>query len=290
MAFASHISKFTLVPYYILAPVMVCLIFFATFNINRDWYDFIGLLGFGLIGITFKNFGWSRPALLIGFFLSTKVELLSYQTHAVYGLSFLYRPVSIVLTVLCFLTILLLLRQRFESNYSVDLAANKLGQVFYVLVLMCLPLSMIWITSNLDYRANLFPISLSIIAAILLNFILCVKIADLKQLKLLQHPIMNFARSNIFEITDGFNKQFHYYVSFLGFLFLNFIFGFPIASALFINLFILFHDRKAYRVSLSISAILLVILWMLSSLLTLQFPNGAIGFLIELPWWLGGLY
>ena len=96
VAFASHISKFTLVPYYILAPVMVCLIFFATFNINRDWYDFIGLLGFGLIGITFKNFGWSRPALLIGFFLSTKVELLSYQTHAVYGLSFLYRPVSIV--------------------------------------------------------------------------------------------------------------------------------------------------------------------------------------------------
>ena len=132
VAFASHISKFTLVPYYILAPVMVCLIFFATFNINRDWYDFIGLLGFGLIGITFKNFGWSRPALLIGFFLSTKVELLSYQTHAVYGLSFLYRPVSIVLMVLCLLTILLLLRQRFESNYSVNLAANKLGQVFYL--------------------------------------------------------------------------------------------------------------------------------------------------------------
>ena len=96
VAFASHISKFTLVPYYILAPVMVCLIFFATFNINRDWYDFVGLLGFGLIGITFKAFGWSRPALLIGFFLSTKVELLSYQTQAVYGLTFLTRPVSIL--------------------------------------------------------------------------------------------------------------------------------------------------------------------------------------------------
>ena len=58
---------------------------------------FIGLLTFGLIGITFKNFGWSRPALLIGFFLSSKVELLSYQTQAVYGLSFISRPVSIIL-------------------------------------------------------------------------------------------------------------------------------------------------------------------------------------------------
>ena len=40
---------------------MIVLIFFATFNINRDWYDFIGLLAFGLIGITFKTFGWARP-------------------------------------------------------------------------------------------------------------------------------------------------------------------------------------------------------------------------------------
>ena len=72
IGFASHISKITLIRYYILAPVMIVLIFFATFNINRDWYDFIGLLTFGLIGITFKNFGWSRPALLIGFFFHLK--------------------------------------------------------------------------------------------------------------------------------------------------------------------------------------------------------------------------
>ena len=77
-------------------------------------------------------------------------------------------------------------------------------------------------------------------------------------------------------------------MSFLGFLLFNFLLGFPIASALFINLFILFHDRKAYKISVGISAALLVILWSLSSLLTLQFPNGAIGLLIDLPWWLGG--
>ena len=36
------------------------------------------------------------------------------------------------------------------------------------------------------------------------------------------------------------------------------------------------------------SFVLMIILWVLSSLLTLQFPNGAIGLLIDLPWWLGG--
>ena len=76
---SSHISKLTLGRYYILAPVMIVLIFFATFNINRDWYDFIGLLGFGLIGITFKAFGWSRPALLIGFFLLIQALIVCLQ-------------------------------------------------------------------------------------------------------------------------------------------------------------------------------------------------------------------
>ena len=59
-------------------------------------------------------------------------------------------------------------------------------------------------------------------------------------------------------------------------------------SALFINLFILFHNKKAYVSSICISAALMVILWSLSSLLTLQFPNGLIGLFIDLPWWLGG--
>ena len=288
VAFASHISKFTLVPYYILAPVMVCLIFFATFNINRDWFDFIGLLTFGLIGITFKNFGWSRPALLIGFFLSTKVELLSYQTHAVYGLNFLYRPVSIVLIILCFATIMLLLKQRFDSGHSSLHAKGKVNQIYYVLLLMLLPITMILFTSKLDYRANLFPISLSFASILLLLFILFVKLAYIKNLALLNIPFMKFARSNIFEMGVRFNNQFYYFVSFLGFLLFNFLLGFPIASALFINLFILFHDRKAYKISVGISAALLVILWLLSSLLTLQFPNGALGLLIDLPWWLGG--
>ena len=176
IGFASHISKLTLVRYYILAPVMIVLIFFATFNINRDWYDFIGLLGFGLIGITFKAFGWSRPALLIGFFLSTKVELLSYQTQAVYGLTFLARPVSIILIVLCFGTILLLLRQKFKQSYTSSALKNKKNQIYYVLILLVLPILMISLISSLDYRASLYPISLCVVSILLLTIIFFVKI------------------------------------------------------------------------------------------------------------------
>lgn len=288
IGFASHISKITLVPYYILAPVMICLIFFAAFNVNRDWYDFIGLLTFGLIGIAFKNFGWSRPALLIGFFLSTKVELLSYQTHAVYGLSFISRPVSIILILLCLATILLLLRQKFDASYNSNLVKNKVQQICFVLFLLSLPVTMIWSIAHLDYRANLYPTSLSVIAIFLLTFILLIKIVDLRKIASLDNAVLRFANTHIFEIGARFNNQLYYYASFLGYLGMNFILGFPIASVLFINLFILFHDKKAFKISICISAALIILLWFLSSLLTLQFPNGAIGLLIDMPWWLGG--
>lgn len=288
IGFASHISKITLVPYYILAPVMICLIFFAAFNVNRDWYDFIGLLTFGLIGIAFKNFGWSRPALLIGFFLSTKVELLSYQTHAVYGLSFISRPVSIILILLCLATILLLLRQKFDASYNSNLVKNKVQQICFVLFLLSLPVTMIWSIAHLDYRANLYPTSLSVIAIFLLTFILLIKIVDLRKIASLDNAVLRFANTHIFEIGAKFNNQLYYYASFLGYLGMNFILGFPIASVLFINLFILFHDKKAFKISICISAVLIILLWFLSSLLTLQFPNGAIGLLIDMPWWLGG--
>ena len=288
IGFASHISKLTLVRYYILAPVMIVLIFFATFNINRDWYDFIGLLGFGLIGITFKAFGWSRPALLIGFFLSTKVELLSYQTQAVYGLTFLTRPVSIILIVLCFGTILLLLRQKFKQSYTSSALKNKKNQIYYVLILLVLPLLMISLISSLDYRASLYPISLCVVSILLLTIIFFVKIIDYNNHHLLKYSFVKFVNMNIYEQNSGFNNQFFYYLSFIGYLIMNFIVGFPIASVIFINAFIIFHDKRDYKISIIISFVLLVILWFLSYMLTLQFPNGLIGLLIDMPWWLGG--
>ncbi len=288
IGFASHISKLTLVRYYILAPVMIVLIFFATFNINRDWYDFIGLLGFGLIGISFKAFGWSRPALLIGFFLSTKVELLSYQTQAVYGLTFLTRPVSIILIILCFGTILLLLRQKFKQSNTSSSLKNKKNQIYYVLVLLILPLLMISMISSLDYRASLYPISLCVISVLLLTIIFFVKIIDYNKHHLLKHSIVKFVNINIYEQNSDFNNQFFYYLSFIGYLIMNFIAGFPIASVIFINAFIIFHDKRDYKISIIISFILLVILWFLSYMLTLQFPNGLIGLMIDMPWWLGG--
>ena len=285
---ATYISKLTLIRYYILAPVMICLIFFATFNVNRDWYDFVGLLTFGLIGIVFKNYGWSRPALLIGFFLSTKVELLSYQTHAVYGLSFLGRPVSIVLLILCLGTIFMLLRQKFDQRYRPDDIQDKKQQILFVLVLILFPISVVWFTSSLDYRANLFPITLSLMSLSLLTLILAVKAIDYYKIAFRKSALIRFVNVNIFQKNKGIAGQLLYFFSFISYLLMNLLVGFPIASVIFINSFILFHNRKAWTISLPISGVFLLIMWLLATMLVLQFPSGILGAFVDLPWWLGG--
>ena len=51
---------------------------------------------------------------------------------------------------------------------------------------------------------------------------------------------------------------------------MNFIFGFPIASVLFINFFIVFHNKADLKISIIISLILLFVLWSLSSKVNIQ--------------------
>ena len=67
IALAPQISKLTTIKYDLLAPFMIALIFFAAFQATRDWADLLALFIFSILGVYMKRFGWSRPALLIGF-------------------------------------------------------------------------------------------------------------------------------------------------------------------------------------------------------------------------------
>ena len=82
---------------------------------------------------------------------------------------------------------------------------------------------MIWQIYDLDYRANLFPISLSIITYFLLTIIFFIKTIDFSPIK--NNLIFNFININIYEKDSKFNNQFFYYLSILSYL-LNFIFNY----------------------------------------------------------------
>ena len=96
-AAAGPVARLTTIPYALIGPVMLVIIFFGAFQATRGWTDLLALMGVGLLGIFMKCFGWPRPALLIGFVLSGGLEASMYRVTQVYGLSFLERPIVLVI-------------------------------------------------------------------------------------------------------------------------------------------------------------------------------------------------
>jgi putative tricarboxylic transport membrane protein len=289
---AKPMAQLTRVPFYILAPVLIALIFFATFNANREWIDFFALMAFGAIGVIFKTFGWSRPALLIGFFLASKIELLSYQANAAYGWSFLTRTGSLILIAFALATMIFLIRQKSTDVSESDTSDQKI-QLIFTALLAVFPTTMIFSIIDLDYRASIFPIALSAFLLLLLISISLLQILRLNKAgaELVgSHTILKILSRNVFENDGNLMDHLRAYTILPVFFGLVFLLGFPIATVALINGFILMHDRTKYLISGSISAVVLIVLWTMSSALTLQYPAGIIANLISLPWWLGGLY
>ncbi|MEQ8193046.1 MAG: tripartite tricarboxylate transporter permease, partial [Rhodospirillales bacterium] len=137
---AGPISKITTIKYTLLAPFMFGLIFFAAFQATRDWGDLIALMIMGTLGVYMKRFGWPRPALLIGYVLSSRVEAAIYHTTQVYQFTFLERPIVILLLVLTVISIFAALKFKIHAapvtETGVHSQHNRAPQIaFYGLIL-----------------------------------------------------------------------------------------------------------------------------------------------------------
>ena len=99
------ISYITSVPYKYYFPVLLTLIVWTAMQYTGGWEDLAMLAIFTALGFFCKYYKFSRPALLIGFILSDKIEKLSIQMLALYDVdSLISRPIFLIL-VLCILGI-----------------------------------------------------------------------------------------------------------------------------------------------------------------------------------------
>ena len=97
IALSKPITRLTVIPFSYLAPFMVLIITFACYQATRSWGDLIALLLMGILGWVMKQFGWPRPAALIGFVLSDNLETYLFISVQRYGFGWLTRTGVIVL-------------------------------------------------------------------------------------------------------------------------------------------------------------------------------------------------
>ena len=96
--------KLLSIKYYFLAPLIFCIVISSAYAVNQEFDDLIALFVFGILGILLKKDNWSRPALILGFVMSSYIELYFYQAMKIYSYEFLYRPIVLLVIVIMVLS------------------------------------------------------------------------------------------------------------------------------------------------------------------------------------------
>jgi hypothetical protein len=284
MGLATPIAGLTTIRYAYLAPFMLVIVFFAAFQATREWADLIALFAMGVLGIYMRRFGWSRPALLIGYFLAPRLEPTIYQAYQVYGLSFLSHPIVIVLIVLTALSIFAAWRfspnrgKRYEEG-GLHASGERGPQLAFLGVVLTAVLYALWASLDLTWYGGMF---MQIVGAVALLLLIPLAI----------HMVR--ARTPVGVLYDeeralrGRVSAYHYIAWLLGMLGMIALVGFPIGCTLFIFTFLQIKAGNAPLKHALMASTGILFLGTMSHFLTLRYPGGLLQTYVEMPWWLGG--
>ena len=126
--FSGQLAKIATLRYTLIMPCVLSLIYIGAFEATRQWGDVYSLLFFGLLGWAMKHFRWPRPPLVLGFILGGIVERYMFISIERYGVSWMTRPIVLVMFVLAGLTLLRPLIQDIRAHHGVKAMLSSFGR------------------------------------------------------------------------------------------------------------------------------------------------------------------
>src|SRR4029077_11157666 len=100
----------------VLVPVVLVFALLGTYLAKNHWESLLVLAGMGAIGYVMRRNNWPRPCFIIGLVLGPTAELSFHKAVALWGVSFLFQPVSQVMIAVIALTIFYNLRKTYRSK------------------------------------------------------------------------------------------------------------------------------------------------------------------------------
>ena len=92
-----YLAMIARVPPQILLPIIVALVFIASFEGQHDWGDLYSLFFFGVVGWIMKRLGWPRPPLVLGLVIGGIFERYLFISTELYGWGWVLRPVVLAI-------------------------------------------------------------------------------------------------------------------------------------------------------------------------------------------------
>ncbi|MGQ7792491.1 tripartite tricarboxylate transporter permease [Faunimonas sp. B44] len=283
---ARPIASLTAVPYALIAPFMIVLIYFAAFQTSRDWGDLVALPALGLLGVFMKRFGWSRAALLIGFVLSQSLEDSVSRTVQIYGFSILQRPVALAILLAAFASAYLAWRSRAstalgEAAASVLSRRRKGPQLAFTLFVLAFAVVVIIDTVDLRFLAYVFPVTAAVV-----TLALGLGILGFMLLRPATSGVLYDAEAERREGEGQTGSTTYYFAWFLALPALTLAVGFFLASPLYIAAFLRILGRRSWLSCAAGGAAAALLLWVLARFLSLHYPQGWIETIVPVSRWL----
>jgi TctA family transporter len=156
-------AKLATLRYTLICPAVLSVIYIGAFEGSRQWGDLYFLLFFGYLGWIMKQLKWPRPPLILGLVLGDIIERYMFISVERYGLTWLQRPVVIVVLLMALLSFMRPVLQDVRShgglkNMLTDFGAPtfKLSNLFY-LGLLGLMGYMLFQASRWNFDAKIVP-------------------------------------------------------------------------------------------------------------------------------------
>lgn len=282
LVLAKPISRLTLVPFAMLAPFMIVIIYFAAYQATRSWFDLIALFVLGVLGVYMKRFGWSPPAFLIGFVLSMRLDAAVYQSIQVYGMSFLERGGVQIMLALIAVSLFLAARMKpHREPLTADgphAPVNRTPQAIFLGVITACVLYVIYEVSQLAFLGQVFPMSVALITLALL-----VALAVTFRGKRPSYVFFDSER-----VPPGEGKPVHSDLYFQGWMLALLAaiaaFGFILGIFVYITAFLRMKAGSKWHWAMVGALGAIVVLSMLAHFLVLDYPQGLLQYVVELPW------
>ncbi len=146
--FSKYFMRLLSIKYYFLAPLILGIVILSAYAVNQELYDLLALFIFGILGVLMKKDNWSRPALILGFVMSSYIELYFYQAMKIYSYEFLFRPIVIIVLFTMILSFWSFRKIKRSEDHKSFLLLPVC--VFFLLFAICL--------YGLSYSSYIFPL------------------------------------------------------------------------------------------------------------------------------------
>jgi TctA family transporter len=279
---ARPIARLTVVPFVLVAPFMIVIIYFAAFQATRAWEDLIALFVLGVFGMYMKRFGWSRPAFLIGFVLSMGLDSSVYQSIQVYGMSFLERGGVQIILALIVVSIIVAARVKPQRDpLTADgphAAVNRTPQAIFFALLAAMCMYTIYDVWRLDFLAKVFPISAAVVTLVLM--------ATAAVVFLRQKPsyVLFDSEREYSKEERPLRSDLHFQGWILGLMAAIGLFGYILGIFVYITTFLRVKAQVSWQWALGGALGAVLVMAGFGYILALSYPRGLLQIATDLPW------